>query len=189
MSRIATARLESVSCYSQSKCYEVDKLERETPEEFEKRTWRNRLHVDGDGHVMIPPTAFKNSLSEAVKFTPRKGPTGGKSTWTKNFEAGILVVDPLILPEYAEEVPCERLFVPSDGRRGGGKRVWKYFPLIREWSGTVKYYVLDNSITREIFELYLQECGKFIGIGRFRPRNNGFYGRFKVISVDWEETI
>ena len=32
----------------------------------------------------------------------------------------------------------------------------------------------------------LREAGKFIGIGRFRPRNNGYYGRFDVESVDWK---
>jgi hypothetical protein len=34
-----------------------------------------------------------------------------------------------------------------------------------------------------VFEHHLHEAGKFIGIGRFRPRNNGFYGRFDVLGV------
>jgi hypothetical protein len=28
-------------------------------------------------------------------------------------------------------------------------------------------------------------AAKFIGIGRFRPRNNGFYGRCDVAAVNW----
>lgn len=187
MTRIAHVSLESASCYSQSKYYEDKKIGRETSEEYEKRTWRSRCHVNEEtGNIFIPSTAFKNALSEAVKFTPRKGPSGGKSTWTKNFEAGVLVVDPLEIDLKIDDVKYEKLFVPSDGKRGGGKRVWKYFPKIEKWSGVVKYYVIDNSITKEIFETYVAECGQFIGIGRFRPRNNGFYGRFKVAGIKWE---
>jgi hypothetical protein len=31
----------------------------------------------------------------------------------------------------------------------------------------------------------LEEAGKFIGLGRFRPQNGGFYGRFAVAKVVW----
>jgi hypothetical protein len=44
---------------------------------------------------------------------------------------------------------------------------------------------LDETITEEVFKLHLEESGKFIGIGRFRPQNNGFYGRFKVNEIVW----
>jgi hypothetical protein len=185
--RQVDAVLESTACYSQSRAYEAEKLEREGHEDYEKRTWRERCHVDENGELFIPPTAFKNCLAQAVLFTPRKGPGGGASTWTKNFEAGVMCTEKLSIGIKKESVACERLFVPSDGKRGGGKRVWKYFPLIAKWSGTVKFLILDDSITESVFRAYLEEAGMFIGIGRFRPRNNGFYGRFKVVSVKWSE--
>jgi hypothetical protein len=31
-----------------------------------------------------------------------------------------------------------------------------------------------------VFQFILERCGQFVGIGRFRPRNRGFYGRFLV---------
>jgi hypothetical protein len=45
--------------------------------------------------------------------------------------------------------------------------------------------VLDETVTEEVFRNVLEQAGAFIGIGRFRPRNNGFYGRFKVEAIAW----
>ena len=71
------------------------------------------------------------------------------------------------------------------GIRGSGKRVEKCFPVIPSWTGEVTFYVLDETVTQEVFKNILEQAGAFIGIGRFRPRNNGFYGRFKVESIVW----
>lgn len=97
----------------------------------------------------------------------------------------MLVIDPLVLPIRGDEVRGEWLFVPADGKRGGGKRVDRCFPVIDAWAGDVTYHILDDTITPEVFELTLEKAGAFIGIGRFRPRNNGFYGRFKPVGFRW----
>jgi hypothetical protein len=192
MARTIIASIEGISPYSQSKSYEVDKLQGEGPDDYEKRTWRNRLHVDRNGMVFIPPMAFKNALAETAKFLSISIPGKGKATYTKHFEAGILAVEPAPLGIKAEDVQCERLFVPADGRRGGGKRVHKYFPVIQAgWKADFVFLVLDDTVLqtsitdpdKTVFEDVLDKCGKFVGIGRFRPRNNGFYGRFEVKEV------
>jgi hypothetical protein len=59
----------------------------------------------------------------------------------------VICADPLIIDLKADEVECEKLFVPSNGIRGTGKRVWRHFPLIKEWEGVVKYYIVDDIIT------------------------------------------
>jgi hypothetical protein len=183
--KTALAELASVSSYSQSKHYDVPKLDKESSADYEDRTWSERMHVNTDGFVFIPPMAFKNCLSEAAKFLSRQIPGKGKATYTKHFEAGVLVIDPLVLPIRKDDVPRESYFVPADGRRGSGKRVTKHFPVIHSWSGTISIHVLDETITMPVLREHLEEAGKFIGIGRFRPRNNGFYGRFTVNSVEW----
>lgn len=182
----ATVTLKSISPYSQSRHYEAEKLPKELPKDYEARTWRERLHVNDDGRVFIPPMSFKNCLSEAAKFLGIQIPGKGKSTYTKHFEAGVLVTDALVLDVPAKDVKGEWLFVPSDGVRGSGKRVNKCFPIIHEWSGDVTFFVLDETITEDVFTNHLKQAGAFIGIGRFRPRNNGFYGRFSVESVKWQ---
>ena len=183
--KTAIATLKSVSPYSQSKHYTTDKLPKELPKDYEVRTWRDRLHVNDDGAIFIPPMSFKNCLSEAAKFLGIQIPGKGKSTYTKHFEAGVLVTDALVLKVTKDQVKGEWLFVPSDGVRGSGKRVDKCFPVIHEWGGQVTFHILDETITEDVFINVLQQAGAFIGIGRFRPRNNGFYGRFAVESVKW----
>jgi hypothetical protein len=178
--------LESVSPYSQSKFHDTPKLDKENPNDYERRTWRERVHGNDKGKIFIPPMAFKNCLSEVAKFLSQQIPGKGKTTYTKHFEAGILVTDPLELEVSKDDVVGEWLFVPSDGRRGSGKRVTKCFPRINSWRGMVTFYILDDTITPEVFENHLREAGNFIGIGRFRPRNNGYYGRFRVVSTTWK---
>lgn len=189
--RIATVDLEGISPYSQSKHYEVSKLARatgaeiETAKDYEVRTWRERCHFDDDGMLFIPPMAFKNCLAEIAKYLSVQIPGKGKSTYTKHFEAGVMVLEGLPLPIRKDDVEGEWLFVPASGRRGDGKRVSKCFPLVRKWKGEVAFHILDDMITPEVFERHLREAGNFIGIGRFRPRQNGYYGRFKVNNIRW----
>jgi len=179
--------LKSVSPYSQSKQVGEERLNEETGKDFEKRTWKQRCHVDKEGNVIIPPMVFKNCLSEAAKFMSLKIPGKGKATYTKHFEAGVMVTDALKLPIKIADVQGEWHFVPSDGVRGGGKRVEKCFPLIDDWEGVVEFHMLDETITEEVFEEHLKKAGQFIGIGRFRPRNNGWYGRFTPVKYEWSK--
>jgi hypothetical protein len=191
--RTATVHLTSISPYSQSRYYtDPPRGDKETSRDYEARTWMHRTHVDEKGHVFIPPMAFKNCIAEAAKFLSLQIPGRGKSTYTKHFEAGILVVDALVFDGAdkrplvtRQKVEGEWLFVPADGVRGSGKRVEKCFPLIRQWNGAVVFHVLDNTVTRDVFERHLKEAGSLIGIGRFRPRNNGFYGRFAATKLSW----
>lgn len=185
--RIATATLRSVAPYSQSRYHDVPKLDKENPEDYEMRTWRDRLSSTEDGRVFIPPMAFKKSLETAARFLSMQIKGRGKATYTKHFKAGVLVTDGLVLPVKKEEVAGEVFFVPADGKAGGGKRVKRKFPVIHDWSGGVTFYILDETITPDVFEAHLKEAGNFIGIGRFRPENGGFYGRYAVDNVVWSE--
>lgn len=181
----AVCHLKGMSRYSQSRPIPTKRGDKETANDHEERTWRERLHVNADGEVIITPMTFKNALSEAARYNPRQIPGKGKTTYTKHIEAGVMVIAPSPLGIKAEDVPGERVFVPSDGRRGGSSRVWKIFPYIDAWECYVEFHILDKLVTQEVFTPILKEAGRFIGIGRFRPRNNGFYGRFDVLSVEW----
>jgi hypothetical protein len=158
------------------------KQEGETHDAFEERVWRERLHADDKGDVFITPGAMKNCLADVAKYLSESVPGKGKSTYTKHFEAGVLITDPMPLGIHRDKVPGERLFVPSDGRRGGGSRVWKTFPIIMNWKTQGTIYLLDPVLIGKPDKVreYMDFAGKFIGMGRFRPRNNGYYGRFQV---------
>lgn len=183
---IATVSLKSVSPYCQSRFYQTEKLDKERPDAFEDRTWRDKGHYTQDGKMFIPSFALKNCLADAAKYLSIQIPGKGKATFTKHFDAGVLVVDPIILPVDKDRVDMFELHVPADGKRGGGRRVLKKFPIVREWSGSVAFHILDDVITQDVFTHVLSEAGKFIGIGSFRVRNNGIFGRFSVEKVDWK---
>lgn len=184
--KTAICKLRSVSPYSQSKLILEKKGRDEKYEDFEERIWRRRLHVDSDGFVFMPPMCFKNALSEAAKYKSIKIPGKGNSTYTKHFEAGIMCCEQAELGIKAADVAGEWLHVSSDGKRGGSKRVLKCFPIIPKWETMVRILILDEIINEEVFRIHLEDAGKVIGVGRFRPRNNGYYGRFEVMSVEWK---
>ena len=187
--KTAVARMTSVSPYSQSKFYLAKKNPKELDEDFEKRIWREHCHVVSvdDDHLVIPPMAFKNSLAESAKFLSIQIPGKGKATWTKHFEAGVMVTDGLVLPERKSTVEGEWLFLNADGKKGGGRRVLRCYPVIPKWAGEVTFYIVDDMITQDVFTDHLKQCGQLIGLGRFRPRNGGYYGRFRVDGVTWNE--
>ena len=187
----ATVTLASVSPYSQSRLYsgEIPKLEKESSNDYDIRNWREHQHYDKKtGEIFIPPMVLKNALMECAQYLGEKIPGKGNATWTKHFTAGILCADPIMLGIMKDETESETFPCHADGKRSCGTRVPRKFPVIYEWKGKAVFYILDETITKDVFKRYLQEAGKFIGIGRFRPRNGGFYGRFKVEEdLEWED--
>jgi hypothetical protein len=186
----ATAYLTLTDPYIQSRYHETPKLNKELANDYEKRTWKNRLHVNQDGIVVIPGRAFSNSLAEAAKFISLQIPGKGKSTYTKHFESGVQVIDDVPTGVSKEDVIPWEVFVPSNGIRGAGTRVMKTYPMIYKKPDIqvkVVYNISDDMITAEAFAHHLQQAGNLIGIGAFRVRNNGSFGRYHVDSIDWEE--
>lgn len=187
--KTATVTLKSLTPYSQSRLHDTPKLEKEAPDDYEVRTWRERCHANEDGVVYIPPMALKSSVAEAATFLGQKIPGRGKSTYSKHFLAGVLVIDGPLLGVRKDDIEGEWFFMNSDGRRGSGSRVKRRYPVVRSWEATVEYHILDDTITEDVFEAHIREAGNFIGIGRFRPKNGGFYGRYTAVDISWSSGI
>lgn len=177
------ATLKSTSPVSFSRYHGAPRLSGESDADYEERTWRERLHSNADGSVLIPLFAFKNALDAAAKYEGRKIPGRRNATYTKHVQSGVMVETAVVLPIKKRDVRGEWRFVPADGMPGGAKRVMKCFPVIQEWQGEVHFAVLDETVTRDILAEFLEVAGSFIGIGSFRPENRGIWGRFRVISV------
>jgi hypothetical protein len=188
--KICTATLESTTPYSQSRYFteeEVPHRPKELHDDYEKRTWRHKAHVDSKGFIEIPPTAFSNAVKTAAARLSMRVPGKGQSTYTKHFISGVLVGAPMTLPIKATDVPFDAIFCHADGKRGSGRRVMRYFPRIDEWKGDVTFHIFDDIITPEVFAHVLAQSGLLVGIGRFRPENGGFYGRYAVGNVRWSD--
>jgi len=185
--KICRTKLSSITPYSQSRQHNTQRDEKEGWDDYERRTWQDKAHLNEEGFVYIPPMAFKQALDATAKRLGIQIPGRGKSTYTKHFLSGVLVMDPLVTDTHISKVEGEWISANSDGVRGSGKRVQRCFPVVPKWQGALPFHVLDDTITETVFERVLRECGQFVGIGRFRPENGGFYGRFTVDSLKWEK--
>jgi hypothetical protein len=170
--------------------YVVSKLQKESSAEYEERTWRERMHVNEAGEVVLNPLSLKNCLRDVAKYLGERIPGGGKATYTKHFKSGVMVFNPIELKDSLgksikrDDVEPLLLNVPSDGMTGGTKRVPKFFPRVSPgWQGTVEISVLDETITLDVLKRHLTEAGNFIGLGAMRVANGGISGRFKVTSI------
>jgi hypothetical protein len=65
--------------------------------------------------------------------------------------------------------------------------VKRTFPVVPVWGGELEFYVLDDTISKDVFEKVLTETGRFIGIGQYRPQQGGTNGRFEVVKTVWQE--
>jgi hypothetical protein len=185
--RIAACHLRSISPYSQSRAHQAERLNRESPDEYEKRTWREKCHCNGDGSILIPPMGFKLALDKAASMIGRQVPGKGRKTYTKFFLSGVMCIDEIRLPDKRDEVRGEPVHCHSNGKRGSGTRVWRWFPVVDEWRARVSFHIIADEITPDVFEETLQQAGAFVGIGRFRPENGGTNGRWTVEKVEWRD--
>ena len=181
--RVFRVKMKSAGAYTQRKYHDTPKKDKERPDDWEKRTWRESMHVNGSGNMIIPPSQFQKCAQAGARYLSIQIPGKGKSTYTKHFASGVLVTEGIDTGIKKEEVQPMPLMVPSDGRPGGGKRVLRYFPTIPKWEGEVDFNILDDTITKDVFEEVFKEAGNLIGIGALRPQNGGWHGRFTVISV------
>lgn len=156
----------------------------ETHEQFEERTWQAKVRRTESGQVYIQPFALKNALEAAGSRLNMK--LTGKATYTKLFRQGVMINDDILLtdrdgkPVTIDSIKPIPMFVPSDGKRGSGKRVMRIFPQLAAWSANVEIVCFDQRLTEEVVRAHLEEAGKFIGFGSMRVENGGVAGRFAV---------
>lgn len=187
---IASVTITGMTPYSQSHQHDEPKLEGESHEAYDIRTWRSKLNTAeraGRATVVIPAHGFHQAMAAAAKYSKRQIPGQGKATWTKKFEAGISLLEDPDLGIDPEAVKSITISANADGVRGSGKRVTRRFPIMNEWATSFDVYILDPIITEDVFREMLEITGMFIGLGRFRPEKGGGNGRFKIASLAWAD--
>lgn len=194
--RTVTVKITGVAPLQFGRYHASEKLDKETADDAEQRTWKEKAHYDEKTRqLFLPPMALKNAISATAKVLALPIPGRGKSLYTKHFLSGIICVDPAMLTDESGKPilldHCKKVavFGNSKGLRGGdGPRVQKFFPTISPpWKTDLVYQITDDTITEPVFEKVVRESGLFNGFGVFRPQSGGFYGRFVVNSIKWEE--
>ncbi|MCK9549200.1 hypothetical protein [Aquamicrobium sp.] len=191
MTRTLVANLVGISPYSQSRAHDEPKIDdKESHDAYDRRTWRSKAHVDADtGQVVIPAMGLKLAIAEAARRLAIKIPGKRGATYTKNVLSGVLVVADMPLGITRDDLREEVVFANADGKRGSGTRVFRRFPMVPTgWKATAEIHLIDSEIPEEVVERCLREAGNLIGIGRFRPQNGGYLGRFEVTAMKWNKT-
>lgn len=179
------------SPYSQSAGHQTPKLDRESHDDYDIRTWQEKCTVNQGGQICIPAMALKQAIDTAayklgVKVEGRRGATY-KNFFASGFfcEGDVPIANGKALSK--KDAVMKTISANADGIRGSGKRVTRRFPEFNKWSGVASFTITDDIITKEIFETHLRACGMIVGIGRFRPEKGGTNGRFRVTKIGWEE--
>lgn len=186
--KTASVVIEGVSPFSMSRFHDPQKEGKETHDELEKRTWRQRVHVNSAGVPFMPPMMLKKTLDNAAAYLG-KIPGERNATYTKRFKSGILITDEIPLwnchgkPATLDDFEGEWLFLDAGGK-AGGTRVRRCMPrLLAPWTAKASIIVVDEVITKDVLAKALTDAGLLVGVGRFRPSAGGFYGRFKLADL------
>jgi hypothetical protein len=141
-----------------------------------------------DGYVAIPAMAIKQSMEAMGKHLGMQVPGKGKATYTKHIVSGMSTTSLSFKTNVLEsEIVKQSIFCNSDGLRGSGKRVDRFFPMINDWDVECHFQIFDDALTESVFLEHLKQAGMLKGVGAFRAENGGFCGRFMVTSFDWSE--
>ena len=141
---------------------------------------QSKLYVGNDGTLMIPQPNLLRCLVEGGRFTKigKSQVTTAKSSIlyacvdVQGAEVPIIHVQPWKVDTRAVRIPST------------GGRILAHRPMFDDWA--LEFVVdLDTSILGEkLLRQIIDDAGKRIGMGDFRPQCKGPYGRFVV--NNWE---
>lgn len=127
---------------------------------------RKRLYLDREGKVCQPATHLEACMVKSAadfKFT-------GKKTYKEIFKSGIFV-EPFMIPHLRENWPIDRQSVVVQKAR-----ILRCRPRFDEWELDFDVIVRDDRIEPLIVKEILNNAGKYVGVGDYRPR----FGLFRV---------
>lgn len=130
-----------------------------------------------DGPCYIPSDQIRGALIAAGSYVKAK--VGGRSKSMKQIVAAMFMVsqEQIVIPEY------DAIDKRSAVNRNIKARVIVVRPRWNEWAAEFTLSVDEDSITIETIQQIIEYAGKYVGIGSFRPTNNGLFGRFDVVSI------
>ena len=130
------------------------------------------VYRDEKRHICLPGEYFRQAIIHAAKYM--QDPRSPRKSAMDLFKAGLVV-----LTDYASLGTSEWDFL--DQRRVAVQRngLTRVRPAMHKgWRATVELQVLlPEYITREILNAAIQNAGRLVGVGDFRPT----YGRFQIV--------
>ena len=123
-----------------------------------------------EGKIYQPAIHLEQALIKAGTGIKQKGM--GKKTYKDLFKGSVFIRPDNIIHKIQKwEVHETTVVIPAT--RG---RIARYRPMLKEWILEFELENLDDRLDESVIKLALDEAGRTIGIGDWRPR----YGRFIV---------
>jgi hypothetical protein len=150
--------------------------------------WMQTMYTTRTGHLYQPASHIEGALQRAASGFKQKG-KGGK-TWKDAVKAYAYVLPDEIIHLRDSEMVCapgaDLLHNPTEYpsvsimrvkvQRGAVAR--SRLLIAPGWQSAFTLQILDEQLRPDVVEVVLQEAGRAVGIGDYRPR----YGRFEVVS-------
>lgn len=186
MSRTVQVSIRGITPLSQSKYLAVELAPGESHNDHDVRRWREKMHTNPEGMVVIPAMAMLQAVQAAAGADDEKVQGRGNRKWGTLFKGGVAIYDDVVTSVRAADVRGQTFLVDAQGRKGdaSSSRVPRTFPMIDQgWTATFELEIIDDAIPVERLALVLATAGARVGVGRFRPAKGGINGRFRVESV------
>lgn len=152
----------------------------ERPEVSHEDAVRAEYHCyrNSDGKCYIPADQIRGALIGAGSYMKSK--VGGRSKSMKVIVAAMFIPTPeqILIPDY--DVIDKRSAV----NRNIKGRVITIRPKWTNWEAEFDLNVYEDTITKETIAQLFEYAGNLVGIGSFRPTNNGMFGRFELVSIN-----
>jgi len=139
-----------------------------------------KAYMDTDGNLYIPGPNIFSCIVQAGTFH-KVGKSKITTVKSSLVPAGISILDivcPLGVKEF--EVDSRSVVIPSTGGR-----IMAHRPRLDEWATTFTLDVDTAMFDLKTVRLLVDDAGKKVGLGDFRPARKGPFGKFVV--TGWEE--
>lgn len=143
--------------------------------DWEESNWERKLYTDETGNFIIPDTYIIGSLrvgafSSGLQLSKKSG----KKTIGKKFIDGNLLIETSPIINNVKLTPF------SCNVKIGTSTIMTIRPKISKgWKTSFDVFDLNESFTKEeLFKLF-DYCGKFVGVGDWRPK----FGRYSIVNI------
>ncbi len=151
----------------------------ERPEVSHEDAVRAEYHCyrNPQGQCYIPSDQIRGALIGAGTYMKAK--VGGRSKSMKTLVAATFVPneEQIIIPDY------DAVDKRSAVNRNIKARIIVIRPKWTTWEAEFTLNIHEDTITAETVKELLTYAGAYVGIGSFRPTNNGMFGRFEVVAA------
>lgn len=130
-----------------------------------------------EGQCFIPAEQMRIALINGGTYLKSKVGTRTKSM--KGIIAAVLQINPeqITLPDYDE------IDKRSAVNRNVKARVMVVRPKWMKWKAEFEMILDNGTLTKEMLTELVSVTGNYVGIGSYRPTNNGYFGRFKLNDI------